>query len=186
MDNGINIRLLTTEELSFFKKQCIKLYLQAFTTGKYAQYISEIEAEKDWQKYHEIGEIYVALHGKNLAGALVAYPLKFDENLPKQSVFEVEKSVYIAELVVQTAFQGNGIGSLLMNYFNENINKDVFPNVVIRVWNENIPALSLYRNLGFKDTGISICQTKHRAENETFEMTKIYMLKAWDQRFPNR
>lgn len=175
MDNRIILKLLKSEELLFFKIQLIKLYLQAFTTGKYAQYISESEAEKDWQKYNEIGEIYVALHGKNLAGALVSYPLKFDENLPEQSVFDIEKSIYIAELVVETAFQGKGIGTLLVNYFNENRNKDVFPNVVIRVWEENIPALSLYRKLGFEDTGVSINQTKHRTENEVCEMKKVYL-----------
>ena len=77
--------------------------------------------------------------------------------------------------MVESAFQGKGIGTLLVNYFNENRNKEIFPNVVIRVWDENIPALSLYRKLGFQDTGISIRQTKHRDENETFEMTKIYL-----------
>lgn len=173
----MDFKLQRLDKSDFFRYQnkLVEVYLQAFTTGKYAQYISEKDAEKDWQKYNEIGEIYVALHGKNLAGALVSYPLKFDENLPEQSVFDVEKSIYIAELVVETAFQGKGVGTLLVDYFNENRNKDVFQNVVIRVWNENIPALSLYRKLGFEDTGISIRQTKHRNENEVFEMTKIYL-----------
>ena len=84
---NIELQRLNKSDFPSYQNKLVEVYLQAFTKGKYAQYISEKEAEKDWQKYNEIGEIYVALHGKNLAGALVSYPLKFDENLPGQSVF---------------------------------------------------------------------------------------------------
>ena len=170
-------KILYKNDFSVYKERLLNLYIRAFAKGKYAQYISEIEAEKDWQKYYEIGEIYVALHDKNLAGALVAYPLKFDENLPKQSVFDVEKSVYIAELMTESEFQGKGVATKLMSFFIENIDRNQYNDIAIRVWNENIPALSLYRKLGFEETGISVQQTKHRTANEKFTMNKMYLIK---------
>ena len=173
----IKLQILDKKDFLTYKEKLIKLYLKAFTHGKFTQYISENEAENDWKKYFEVGEIYVALHDENLLGALVAYPLKQDENLPEQTVFGVDNSVYIAELMTDTAFQGKGIGTKLMNYFSENIDKNKYNEVVIRVWDENIPALSLYKKLGFQESGISILQTKFRTENESFTMKKIYLKK---------
>lgn len=177
MEHRLNLKSIKSEELSFFKKHLIKLYLQSFTEGEFAQFISEKDAEKEWEKYFEIGEIYVALQDQKLASVLVAYPLKYDENLPKQSIFDVEKSIYIAELMTDSMFQTKGIGTKLMNFFTDNINKNQYDNIVIRVWNENIPAISLYRKLSFQDIGISILQTKQSSENEIFKMKKIYLRK---------
>ncbi|VBB48312.1 GCN5-related N-acetyltransferase [uncultured Paludibacter sp.] len=168
---------LDKENIEIFRDKLIKLYLKCFTTGKYAQYISEKDAEKEWKKYAEIGQIYVALQDEKLAGVLVAYPLKCDKDFPKQTKISIEKSIYIAELMTEEEFRGKGIGMKLTGYFLEKMNKATYSEVVIRVWDENIPALSLYKKLGFEETGISIQQTKYRSENKTFKMNKIYLIK---------
>ena len=59
---------------------------------------------------------------------------------------------------------------------------DVYSYAVIRVWDENTPALSLYEKLGFKPIGAEIIQTKMRSEDETFEMKKLYLLKEVRQK----
>lgn len=173
----LELHRLDKSDFPVYKERLVNLYIRAFTEGKYAQYISENEAENDWEKYFEIGEIYVALHDVKLAGALVAYPLIWDKHLPKQDLLSVEKSIYIAELMTDVTFQGKGIGTRLMNFFTENINREKYQTIVIRVWDENIPALSLYKKLGFQETGISIQQTKHRTVNEVFTMNKMYLTK---------
>lgn len=174
LDNILMVKL-RKDDFSQWKSSLLEIYLNSFTSGEYAQYISEEDAEKTWQKYAEIGEIWLALWDKQLAGALVAFPLIFDEDFPAQKEIAAEKTMYIAELMTDTPFQGKGIGTRLAHYFLENRDRNNYQTVAIRVWEKNAPALSLYRKLGFQDTGITITQTKYRTEKETFTMRKIYL-----------
>lgn len=172
--------IISQDNFLTFKDRLIEIYLNSFTSGDFAQYISAEEAEKTWLKYAEIGKIYVALWDEQLVGALVAFPLTFDEDFPARKDISEENTLYIAELMTDKAFQNKGFGTFLVKYFLENRDKVNYPTVAIRVWDKNTPALSLYQKLGFQHTGISIIQKKHRTENETFTMRKNYLLKLRD------
>ena len=174
---NVEFRILKDEDFSIYKNRLLKLYLQAFSEGEFSQFILDDAAEKDWEKYRRIGKIYVALQSDKLLGALVAYPLRFDEHLPEQNVFDVRNAVYIAELMTDIQMQGKGIGKRLMNFFDENTDKNQYTETVIRVWEKNVPALSLYRKLGFIDSGISILQNKYDTKKNGFVMKKIYLSK---------
>jgi ribosomal protein S18 acetylase RimI-like enzyme len=49
-----------------------------------------------------------------------------------------------------------------------------FSAAVIRVWEENRPAMHLYRKMGFRPIA-AITQTKRYSPEEAFEMRKIYL-----------
>ena len=65
----------------------------------------------------------------------------------------------------------------MMSKFLETVDKSKFTDVFIRVWEENIPALNLYKKMGFEPIS-SINQTKIKANGtDTFVMKKIYLHK---------
>ncbi|MFT3752488.1 MAG: GNAT family N-acetyltransferase [Paludibacter sp.] len=79
--------------------------------------------------------------------------------------------------MVQEKKRGQGIGKKMMDRFLETIDKLRFNDAFIRVWEENIPALTLYKRMGFEPVS-TIEQTKTKLNGtDTFVMKKIYLHK---------
>lgn len=162
-----------------FRNKIIELYIESFSRGLSAQYIDSIELEKYINRFFEDGEILVALSSNELTGALLYCPLQNDDLLPARirNSFDIQRSVYVAEIMVAEPFRGKGIGTQLINAFFDTVDKYAFSDAFIRVWDKNIQALSLYEKAGFKNVG-SIRQEKKKSDGTgTFEMTKIYLHK---------
>ncbi|MDO5664363.1 MAG: GNAT family N-acetyltransferase [Bacteroidia bacterium] len=174
------IRVFRLDQFNYpkFRKKIIDLYLNAFTTGEYAQYIPLESAESTLDEMLRNGWGNMAFVGDKLAGVLIALPLSHDNDFPHNKCFRipVESSLYIAEVMTHSDFRGKGVASKLIENFLEEA-KDNYTDVVIRVWDKNEPALSLYEKMGFERMDVDIVQTKFRDKNEAFEMRKIYLFK---------
>ena len=159
-----------------FRGKIIRLYLNAFTTGGYAQYIPSGSAESALDEMLRNGWGNMAFSGDELAGVLIALPLSYDKEFPRDRCpqVSVETSVYIAEVMTHSDFRGKGVASELLESFLQKA-KDNYTDVIIRVWDENEPALSLYEKMGFKKLGVELVQTKLSSPGEEFKMRKIYM-----------
>lgn len=178
------------EESSFLIEKCgrecfvknkiamVQLYLQAFTTGEYAQYVSPKSAENQLNMLFESGEAYLLKTADNLAGFVICVSFAFDKEFPtsKHPSISLETTLYIAELVVEASFRGKGLGRKLMKEALLQAENGGYRQVAIRVWDENRAALQLYRSLGF-ETIDSIIQIKQKSANENFEMRKLYLIK---------
>ncbi|MCE5204533.1 MAG: GNAT family N-acetyltransferase [Porphyromonadaceae bacterium] len=173
------IRLFVLNEFNYpkFRSQIVQLYLHAFTTGEYAQHIDPQKAESTLDEMVRRGMGVMAFAGDRLAGALLALPLRYDEDFPAGEVADVppDTTLYISEVMVHVEMRSRGIASAMIG--------DLFSraaathtDAVIRVWDENKPALSLYDKLGFHPVA-TITQTKKHASGESFEMKKIYLHK---------
>lgn len=176
---SLQIRIFRLDAYNYpkFRGKIVELYLQAFTTGKYAQFISPETAESSLDEMLRNGFGNMAFVDDRLAGVLIALPLSYDKDFPSDECpyVPVKSSVYIAEVMTHPDFQGRGIARELIEDFlrNERTN---YTDVVIRVWDKNEPALSLYEKLGFHPIA-AIRQTKYRSREDEFEMRKIYMRK---------
>jgi len=151
------------------------LYIEAFTT----QYINKVELETYTNSILEKGYAFLALKNKELVGAILCYPLKFDNIVPENILrnYSTDKCIYVAEMMVAALTRGQGIGKKLMAKFFDNVDKSTFQDAFIRVWDQNIPALTLYKKMGFEPVSY-IQQTKTKADgSETFVMQKIYLHK---------
>ena len=160
-----------------FRSQIFHLYLHAFTTGEQAQYIDPQQAEIRLNELVQRGMGIMAFAGDRLAGVVLGMPMRQDKDFPASEVpnLPIDTTLYIAELVVHADLRGRGIAAAMMN---EMLSRaaEVHTDVVIRVWDENKPALSLYNKLGFHPVA-TITQTKKHVSGESFEMKKIYLHK---------
>ena len=120
----------------------------------------------------------IVLFESKLTGILIGVTLNFDADFPigKHPEILPDKSVYIAEVLVHTDARGQGIASKLIRDYLELDCAGKYSGAVIRVWDKNIPALSLYKKLGFIEID-EIKQTKLKSPTETFEMRKVYLYK---------
>jgi ribosomal protein S18 acetylase RimI-like enzyme len=160
-----------------FRGKIIDLYLHAFTSGDLAQYIDPHIAGSTLDSLIRKGWGNMLFVGDRLVGVALAMSLLEDADFPAAELpaVPVERSLYISEVMVHADFRGRGIGTRLVNDLLLRAG-DTFSNAVIRVWEQNEPALSLYRKLGFHPVAM-IRQTKLRAPGHPFEMKKIYLLK---------
>ena len=180
MDETIDqIRLFVLNEINYpkFRSKILELYLHAFTTGDYAQYIDPQKAESTLDEMVRRGMGIMAFRIDRLAGVVLALPLRHDKEFPAGEVPEipVDTTLYIAEVMVLTDLRGSGIASKLINDLLIRA-EGSYTDAVIRVWERNVPALSLYRKLGFHPIA-TISQTKLNVSGETFDMQKIYLHK---------
>ena len=165
-----------------YRNQLIDLYIEAFSTGQSQQYIDTEELEQYIDLILNAGYTVLAIEKGNVTGAMLLCPLSFEKALPAavSDNFDVDKCLYVAEMMVAEKVRGQGIGKQLMAAFFRGIDKNSYSDVFIRVWNENIPAISLYTKMGFEPVA-TIEQTKTKANGSgTFVMQKIYLHKKLD------
>ena len=160
-----------------FRSRLIELYLHAFTTGEYARFILPETAEVTLDNLLRVGSSSMAFVGGRLVGLLAAFPLKKDPDFPADAgmAIPVDRAVYIADLMVHDDYRGRGIASLMLNRHLQKASEN-YSHAVIRVWEENKPALELYRKLGFTMIA-KISQRKLTGDGGEFEMKKLYLAK---------
>lgn len=172
------IKLKETNSDSY-TNEIIKLYTNCFSKGISQQHIDQTELQQYIAFILKNGSTLIATENEMMAGALLSFPLSFEVEIPDiiKSEFEINKSVYIAELMVNEEYRGQGIGRNLINSFLNTLDKSLYSDVFIRVWELNLPALELYKKLGFSAVA-TLTQTKRKTgDNGTFEMKKLYLHK---------
>ena len=156
----------------------ILLYEKTFSTGISAQYIDRTETENFFNQIFEIGFCISAFDEERLAAFLLYTPPSFDNFIQHEIYreFNDKNSIYIAEVLVDEQFRGQKIAQNLMKELENSLNKDI-KNLILRVYDQNIPAIALYEKAGFKKI-FTIFQRKLRPDKKTeFIMKKNYMLK---------
>ena len=159
------------------RERMIELFELSFTEGHYAQYISPEVIEASLDDIMRIGFGFMAFHKHMLVGAVLCLTLKNDPDFPSElhKEFDLEKTLYVADVMVDEDHRGIGVAQGLLEHLFQMSQPKPYKDVMIRVWDKNIPALSLYKKLGFEEIS-SIFQTKLSKETkEPFEMKKIYM-----------
>lgn len=162
-------------------RQALKnLYLEAFTVGLSAQHIDEKDAEIYLDQSFLEGYAIFGFSEDKLVAALISVPPSFDKESPEliKSKYSNENSEYIAEVLVDKAYRGMGLGKKLMQAYEDNLSKSV-KHVLLRVWDQNQAAVGLYQKSGFVKCG-NITQKKIKPiSKEPFEMNKLYMQKSY-------
>ena len=175
------MEIIRTNHINY-KKAIMALYVEAFSTGQSEQFIDLEHLNNYIDSILENGYALISSENGTINGAALICPLSMDEYLPKaiSATYNPEKCLYIAEMMVASSARGKGIGQKLMEAFNETADKAHFSDTFIRVWVENIPAVNLYKKMGFVQIA-EMEQTKMKAdESGSFVMQKIYLHKKLD------
>ncbi|WP_321375107.1 GNAT family N-acetyltransferase [uncultured Draconibacterium sp.] len=173
------MKLITVDASQFeaFRNNLVDLYINTFASGKSFQYHSAEETAAYFHGIFDVGYGIFAMEENELAGAILLTPLSFDKLLPEDIAknFDVERSVYVAEMMVEKSKQGQGIGKKLLNIFLEDADRSRFDHAFIRVWVENQMAVGLYKKMGF-EVCATMVQSKLLADKSgTFDFEKIYL-----------
>jgi ribosomal protein S18 acetylase RimI-like enzyme len=155
------------------------LYIQCFSAGLSAQHIDPLELKSYMQLISDSGYAVLAIEAEQITGALLCLPLTEDKLLPEnlKESLNVNKCLYIAELMIDEKARGRGLGKELIRRCTENADRSRYSEIVIRVWEKNEAALHLYLKEGFKPVG-AITQLKRKPDGtELIEMKKIYLSK---------
>lgn len=173
------IRIFELNQFNYpkFRGKILRLYVNTFTSGEYAQYIPQESAESTLDEMLRNGSGQMAFIDDKLAGVLIALPLSHDKEFPKEDCFDisVETSVYIAEVMTHPDFWVKDVIAELIENFLRNV-KDNYTDVVICIRDENKPVLKLYEKLDFHPI-TTTKQTKYRTVEKVFEMRKVYLRK---------
>lgn len=174
-----DVRLFNLDEFNYpkFRTKLVDLYLHSFTTGEYAQYIDPESIESTLDDMLRRGDGIMAFIYDRLVGLLIATPLKSDNEFPQNQypALKIDHTLYIAEVMVHINERGRGIATkMVQEKLKQAFNH--YTDVVIRVWDKNLPALHLYEKLGFNPIA-TILQRKLTPSRQIFEMNKIYLHK---------
>lgn len=175
------MNIIQTQDLKF-QKQIVEQYVRVFSTGQSAQLIDTVELNHYVHTILTQGYAVLAFDNEVLAGALLSTPFSLDKELPNEiaTKFKIEQCIYIAELMVEEQKRGMGIGRQLIDVFNKQIDRKMYSDVFIRVWEENKGAMRLYEKSGFNYIA-KIIQTKIAVDGFTkYDMKKVYLHKNID------
>ena len=173
------MELITIDKKDYknYKKQLLQLYLDSFSIGISAQAVDPIITAQYLESLFEEGYGIFVVEEQELIGALITTPLHFDHSIPdkiRQNIL-IEECVYIAEMMVTENARGKGLGKQLLEEFIQSADKNRFKHAFIRVWVENIPAISLYRKMGYQDYAYIDQMKTNPATNVSFVMHKVYL-----------
>ena len=163
-----------------FKHDLENLYLKTFTKGISAQQITHKEAENFLDSLFKVGYGVFGFSEGKLISALLVTPASYDIDRPDniKKLVNDDDSIYIAEVLVDKNYRGQGLGKKLMQEFEQHLDEHI-NHVLLRVWKENTPAVALYEKMGFDICG-EITQEKRRPDTqEKFTMHKNYMIKSY-------
>lgn len=163
-----------------YRKDLIRLYTLSFTEGSYAQYIDSKTIEDTLDKILRVGFGFMTFEKDIIIGAILCLKLKNDPDFPLENhpSLDLDTTLYVTDIMVDPEYRGQGVASSLIKYLFERMESKPYKEVVLRVWDKNTPALSLYSKLGFKMID-EIHQTKlDKKTREPFEMKKIYLSKS--------
>lgn len=182
-DEPLNTQLILLDRAAFLlhRHELVQLYLHAFTAGELAQYIPAETAIETLEELSLKGGGVIALRNEKIVGAIYGLPLAYDKEFPAEQCPEipVDKTTYIAELMVHSELRGRGLASELIHTFLENEKVKGYTDAVIRVWDKNTGALNLYKKQGFSEIA-EIIQEKIQQDGMTvFQMNKIYLHKKF-------
>lgn len=168
------------KKIDFYFEEIFDLYLKCFSTGISAQCVEPISTKKYLRQLTKHKLSFVSLDGNQMTGVILCAPFETVENLPEtlQKKTALQKSLYIAELMVDESFRGKGVGKSLINMVTEMAENQQFQHIYIRVWDKNDIALLLYKNAGFVEVAETF-QTKLKPDSsEEFIMRKVYLRKS--------
>lgn len=175
------MKILKTHDAKY-RDEIISLYIEAFSTGLSQQYLDLEELNKYMDVIFDKGEVLLAIEEEEVLGGLLSCPLKYDKSLPREILenYQLDKCVYVAEMMVDEKKRGKGIGKHLLSEFFATVDRSVYADAFLRVWKENLIAIDLYRKMGFEPIA-DIEQTKLKVDrSDTFIMKKIYLHKKLD------
>lgn len=157
-----------------------ELYIQCFGSGKSAQYLERITVHNYFEHLFRNNAKALIVENENRIVALILFcPFALDTEAPEllQHEFQAKKSIYIAELMVDEQQRGKGLAKILIQQVIEHCTNDGYTDAIIRVWDQNLIAIRLYKKVGFNEIA-TITQQKTKADQQGFfEMTKIYLWK---------
>lgn len=157
--------------------ELFQLYLNCFSKGLSAQYIDPENLKIYLHQFLNTKTSLLLIDNSKIAAAILCSPLKTVENLTKKILDQpfFEKSLYIAELMVREDSRGKGLGKVLINKAINVAKNEKYTDIYIRVWDENEPALQLYKKAGFIEVD-EMFQTKLKPDTkEEFVMRKVYL-----------
>ena len=170
---------IDTEGYQKYKEQLLQLYLDSFSTGLSAQTLDPWAVGQYLDSLFVEGYGIVVAEGDVVIGALFATPLNIDALIPDQirQNFLVDDCVYISEMMVSENARGKGLGAQLLQKFIQTVDQNRFKHAFIRVWVDNLPAISLYRKMGYQDYAFIDQIKSNPGTKEPFVMHKVYLHK---------
>jgi ribosomal protein S18 acetylase RimI-like enzyme len=179
VNNLFGRELITIDKEGYqgYKEQLLQLYLDSFSKGLSAQTLNSEAVGQYLDSLFTEGYGIIIVEGDVVIGALLATSLRLDVLLPDKirQNFLVEDCVYIAEMMVTENARGKGLGKQLLLEFIQTVDKIRFKHAFIRVWVDNIPAVALYRKMGYQDYAFINQMKTNPVTNELFVMHKVYL-----------
>jgi len=154
------------------------LYDNCFGHGDSAQEYDSVEINKYLHSALSYGLSFGVFDNETLVGTIVNIPIEaLKADIPKaiKNLNKSEVGIYIAELMVNERWRGRGLGKSLLEHTINFAQQNKHENLIIRVWDQNKSALTLYRHAGFIEIA-EMFQTKTKPQSgEIYEMRKVYL-----------
>ena len=141
----MKIDIKSIRKLNSLGKELQRIYLEAYREDYLYAYRDPARVKRylKWLLKHADGGFFVAFDGERPVGFIV---------VQADCRFQGEQIPEIHELVVDPAYQGRGIGRLLMKTALDHLRKKGFQRVALWVGEKNEDARRFYESLGFKIT----------------------------------
>ncbi|MEA1994159.1 MAG: GNAT family N-acetyltransferase [Euryarchaeota archaeon] len=159
-----------------YKTELLDIYVEACRNAL-NQYVDAEEEGKRIENIFGEGYGFFTFLKERLIGFLLVTLLSHDTLLPNsiKKKYPVQRSLYIAEMHIHRDYRRKGIGTQLLKAFMNDIDRKKYDYLFIRAEKNNVPAMNLYKTLGFIPNE-SIEEKKMRPDQKgTFAMKKQYL-----------
>jgi ribosomal protein S18 acetylase RimI-like enzyme len=123
------------------------LFKKGFSEKPYNEKWTDRNAKDKIEEYYKNGTILVNIENNSILGFIIFSELLWDNHI----------KLMIDEMVVDEAYRGKGIGTLLLKEAEKPAKKKGINNIEL-VSNINSNAFNLYKKLNYKETGLVVME----------------------------
>lgn len=178
-------RLSRREDFERFERRFVDAYRSIFAQAPYFESFSREEAETVFRTLRDTegAIVLVLVRHEEMVAFAAAVPLAADAEVSSalSGLVPARHTMYLVELGVSAAYQGQGYGKLLVKERLNLVDHELYTHVVLRVAEGRSSSFEMYRALNFTDMGVSMMVSHKRTDGEVKEDRRFFMSRVLSQ-----
>lgn len=183
-DDGVRIvRVRTQEDAAPYRASFAGAYQDIFSEPPYNERFFPEEADAVLQQHliHRENIVILALSGRaKVVGFGISVPVDARADISRElrGLLPTRHSYYLAEMGVLSSYRGTGLGSDLVRWRMELINRRRYSHVVLRTSAVRNASYEMYLRRGFDDMGVYMEVSSRRLDGRVTSDRRLFLTKV--------
>ena len=182
--DGVRIvRIRTTDDAAPYRASFVGAYQDIFSEPPYSERMYPEEALMVLQQHlnHRDNIVLLAIRGRSkVLGFCISVPVEVRGDIARElrGLIPIQQTHYLADIGVLSSGRGSGLGSGLMDWLHELLDRRRFGHMVLRTSAVRNTSYEMYMRRGFEDMGVYMEVGARRTNGKVSTDRRLFLHKV--------